>query len=63
MEGILSSVGLAYLNNKFLTNKIGIEEAKQLTEEHLINLGVVTIGDRIRLTEALNKYQGILLNL
>ena len=56
MEAILSSVGLMHLIEKFISNKVGIEEARVLNDEHLHQLGVVTIGDRIRLRDALNKH-------
>ena len=50
-----------HLIEKFISNKVGIEEARVLNDEHLHQLGVVTIGDRIRLRDAINKqFKGII---
>ena len=57
MEAILNSVGLRHLVEKFERDKVGIDDASLLSDHNLQQLGVVTIGDRVRLREALRQPQ------
>ena len=56
IEKILRDLGLATLSQNFIHSKVNtLEVAKKLTDKDLASLGIVTIGDRIRFKERLEK--------
>lgn len=55
MEEILTSLGLGILLPNFLENKLTVTEAIKLNDAELFQLGITTIGDRIRLREKLKE--------
>ena len=52
----LDSLGLAELRPAFAQHDVGPEEVPFLTEQHLEEMGVRRVGDRLRIMESVNAY-------
>ena len=51
MDTIFKEIGLEHLSFRFQEEKIEIQTIKGMSDEQLIDIGVKTLGDRLRLRE------------
>lgn len=57
MEKILTEIDMRSLLNNFTEEKIDVMTCKMLDDKQLERLGLVTIGDRVRLRDAIHRNQ------
>jgi hypothetical protein len=55
MESVLNKLQLGNLVDKFKAERIEIQTVLSATDEELVRLGVVALGDRVRLREICRK--------
>lgn len=55
MKQILEELKMGYAIKRFEEERIDVDNFLSVTDLQLINLGIITIGDRIRLTERVKR--------